>query len=333
MSDISNFFKKHGYYQGPSKFSVDLINDFKQEFDSVFNDKRQRFYAKFKEGNQLAANHDMNRWNMLLPSDSLMMKSAFFADNEIFDALKAVFDKDFALVFFSSDISSPGSAFQSCHQDTNDFGVALNLPLVKADEQNGATHIFTDTHRISADAPFTNESNKFSEEAVIARANSLNPLSLNVEPGDFTLRDLRLIHRGTPNHTLEHRPYLSSIFLPASKNEAPNFETIRYGLETFDQFKKEAFPSGRTDLIDYANTFGRLIIVSANSDRVNRPIPAHISNQLNENALYCFRFAFFEDQRLNKRIERTAALSEKLRADIELAKLEFYNLKSTYASS
>lgn len=328
MSDISNYFRNHGYYHGRSMFPAEFVHDLKHDFDMIFNHKRQRFFAKFEEGNKLAANHDINRWNMLLPSDSKMMQSAFFAKDEIFDTLKSVFDKDFAMVFFSSDISSPGSTFQSCHQDGNDFGVALNLPLVKANEENGATHIFTDSHRITLEAPFTNESNIFSDDEILSRVKSLNPISLNVEPGDYTLRDLRLIHRGTPNNTQEHRPYLSSIFLPTCENEAPNFETICYGIETFNQFKKEAFPTGRTDLIDYANTFGRLIMGSSYSDRVNRPIPAHISNQLNKNALYCLRFALFEDQRLNNRIVRSNSLSQKLKENIEQAKHEFRELKN-----
>lgn len=329
MSNATTFFKKFGYYHGCTRFPIEQINEFKQEFDVLFADKRRRFYAKFKDGNQLEANHDKNRWNMLLPSDSLMMKSAFFADNEIFDTLKSVFTKDFALVFFSSDISSPGSTFQSCHQDTNDFAIALNLPLVKADEVNGATHIFPETHRISAEAPFTTESNKFSDDQVIERANLLAPVSLDVELGDYTLRDLRLIHRGTPNNSREHRPYLSAIFLPTHSNQAPDFKTIKYGLDTFNEFKKVAFPSGRTDLIDYANTFGRLIILNSNSDRIQRPIPQSISDHLPEDALYCLRFAHFEDEKLNQRIDRTASLSEKLREDIERAKLEFNKLKNS----
>ena len=108
----------------------------------------------------------------------------------------------------------------------------------------------------------------------------MTPVSLNVEQGDYTFRDLRLIHRVTPNNTLEHRPYLSAIFLPTHSNQAPDFKTIKYGLDTFNEFKKVAFPSGRTDLIDYANTFGRLIILNSNSDRIQRPIPKHISDQL-----------------------------------------------------
>lgn len=318
--------KENGYYHGIGKLSPILIDKFKSEFDLFFEDKRKRFLSRFESNTNYSANHDINRWNMLLPSDSEMLKSGFFVQDDLFKTLQSVFDDHFALVFFSSDISSPGSAFQTIHQDGNDFAVALNVPLVDSDEQNGATHIYPKTHRLSDDSPFTNESNAFSDEDIIKRSKLLDPVSLNVKVGDYTLRDLRLIHRGTPNNTTEHRPYLSSIFLPSSENVAPTFESINYGLSTFKHFKDIAFPSGKSNLIDYANTFGRLVLGFSNSDRVNRPIPKHISNQLSEDALYCLRFAFFEDEKLNKRIIRNDKSSEELLHEIELAKVEFEQL-------
>ena len=328
MKELSNLFKKHGFVHGKSKFSIDQINTFHKEFYPIFETKRKRFQSNFKKENSLAANHDINRWNMLLPSDSQMMKSAFYADDEIFTTLKSIFDGDFALVFFSSDIASPGSTFQTIHQDTNDFGVALNVPLVDSDEVNGATQIFTDTHIQSKNSTFSNESNTFSDDEIISRAKNQVPNYLNVKKGDYTLRDLRLIHRGTPNLTNKDRPYLSSIFLPTYSNEVPDFEAINYGWKTFNEFKKEAFSLGRIDLIDYANTFGRLIIIGSNSDRINRPIPKNISNKLDENALYCLRYALFEDKNLNNKIKRCPILSSDLLREIENAKNEFNDLKN-----
>ena len=328
MNNIISFFKQHGYYHGKAALSLDLVETFKSEFDPIFAEKQKRFYARFTEPGMYGANHDINRWNMLLPSESSMLRSAFFAREELFNTLKSVFHGDFSLVFFSSDISSPGSTFQTIHQDGNDFAVALNVPLVDSNEVNGATQIYPDTHRISSDSEFTNESNEFTDEQIIARANALNPLTLDVKRGDYTLRDLRLIHRGTPNNTDNHRPYLSVIFLPSSQNEAPRFEVIQEGLDLFVQFKEEAFPTGNIRLIDYANTFGRLVMAYAQSDRVHRPISKDVSDQLDERALYCLRFAKFEDEALNDRIVRTDGTSQELLKEIQVAKDEFRKIKS-----
>jgi len=328
MQSPISFFKEQGYYHGKHKFPQELITSFYEEFDHIFEDKRKRFYARFLDHGNYGANHDINRWNMLLPSNSRMLQSAFYAEAELFELLKSVFEKDFALVFFSSDISSPGSTFQTIHQDGNDFAVALNVPLVNANEENGATHIYPKTHRLSESAPFTNDSNAFTDQAILERASVLKPTSLNVVTGDYTLRDLRLIHRGTPNLTQAHRPYLSAIYLPSSRNEAPSFASIQKGLDLFVQFKEEAFPTGNIRLIDYANTFGRLVMAYAQSDRVNRPISKEISDQLDERALYCLRFAKFEDETLNQRIVRTDATSQELLKKIQVAKHEFKNMSS-----
>jgi ectoine hydroxylase-related dioxygenase (phytanoyl-CoA dioxygenase family) len=326
MNEAANQFRKHGFYHSKSKFSNKLISDFKQEFDIAFEEKKKRFYKLFSPDSDYKANHDINRWNMLLPSDSLMLSSGFYAIDEIFETLKDVFVGDFALIFFSSDISSPGSAFQTIHQDGNDFAVALNVPLVSSDEENGATHIYPGTHLLYEQASFTNDSNTFTDEEILKRAEKLNPISMNLEVGDYTLRDLRLIHRGTPNKTNIDRPYLSAIFLPSSLNESPSFETIEKGLIAFQDFKTKAFASGRKELIDYANIFGRLVLGFANSDRVKRPIPKLISDNLSENALYCLRFAKFEDQKLNEKIIRNRNTSEALELEISLAIDEFNNL-------
>lgn len=329
MKSSIDHFKKEGYYHGQSHFNKTLISELHSEFNLHFEDKIKRFNERFK-GNRTnyGANHDINRWNMLLPSESLLVSSGFYADQAIMEVLKEVFNTDFSLVFFSSDIAAPGSKFQQIHQDGNDFAVALNIPLIDSDEINGATQIYPKTHLITENSVFTNDTNEFSDEEIIERAAQLTPYTLNVSIGDFTLRDLRLIHRGTPNNSDAIRPYLSAIFLPVEKEEAPTFETIEKGLEVFNQFKLEAFPTGRVDLIDYANTFGRLVMGMSCSDRVQRPISKKISDQLSEDALYCFRFAKFEDSSLNNKIIRTQESSQALENEIAIAISEFEALKN-----
>ena len=330
MKPTIDQFKKEGYYHGKSYFNIPLIEELHTEFNHHFEEKIKRFNERF-EGNQTnyGANHDINRWNMLLPSDSQLLSSGFYAEPAIMEILHEVFHTDFSLVFFSSDIAAPGSKFQQIHQDGNDFAVALNIPLIDSDEVNGATQVFPKTHLVSENAVFTNDSNEFSDDEILARANQHTPIYLNVTKGDFTLRDLRLIHRGTPNNSAAIRPYLSAIYLPVENNEAPTFETIEKGLEVFKKFKQEAFPTGRVDLIDYANTFGRLVMGMSNSDRIHRPISKKISDQLSEQALYCLRFSKFEDATLNNKIVRTIESSQALENEISNALIEFEALKNS----
>lgn len=318
MKEIIDSFKKNGYYKGTAVFPSDMIQRFKKEFDESFEKKRNRFEQR--------ANHDKNRWNMLLPSDSEMIGSGFYAIPEVFNLLKNVFEKGFALTFISSDISSPGSTFQTIHQDGNDFAVAMNVPLVDSDEKNGATHIYASTHRTSSTALFDNLSNTFSDQEIIERARTLTPVSLNLKVGEYSLRDLRLIHRGTPNQTNDYRPYLSAIFTPTENDDAPDFNTITLGLQAFEKLKKKAFKSGKTELIDFANTFGRQIMLCSKSDRIKRPIPKNVSDSLSEEALYCLRFAKFEDRTHNNKINRTKESNEELLQVVEDSTKEFESL-------
>jgi ectoine hydroxylase-related dioxygenase (phytanoyl-CoA dioxygenase family) len=330
MNKAIDFFKKNGYYHAENHFEQSLINDLKNDFYPYFQEKKKRFENRFSnDQTNYGANHDINRWNMLLPSETSLITSCFYSDSTIFSILKGVFNSEFSLVFFSSDIAAPGSEFQTIHQDGNDFAVALNIPLVESNEFNGSTQIFPGTHSEKIHGDFTNESNTFTDEETLERSALVKPIHLNLKTGDATLRDLRLIHRGTPNHSNEIRPYLSAIFLPVEAENAPTFETIEKGLDVFEKFKKEAFEIGNIDLIDYANTFGRLVMGFSNSDRIKRPISKKISDQLDENALYCFRFAKFEDETLNTKIIRNENTSRPLEDEIQNALVEFEELKNT----
>lgn len=326
MNDHLNQVKKDGFCLVESAISMDTIEEFKRDFYPLFEEKKAQFRSQFKDGSKYSANHDINRWNMLLPSNSVLLSSGFYASPEIMSVLRGVFDTPFALVFFSSDIASPGSTYQTIHQDGNDFAIALNVPLVDSTAENGSTQVFPGTHRVSDEAAFSTASNEFTDEQMEERAAKLTPLHLDVKCGDLTLRDLRLIHRGTPNHSDVDRPYLSAIYLPSPEDTAPTFETIEAGLAAFAEFKKRAFPTGRVELIDFADTFGRLVMGFSHSDRVQRPIPKHVSDELNEDARYVLRFAKFEDDELNARIRRDEQTSAALAEQIALARKEFDKL-------
>ncbi len=319
MINEIEFFKKNGYYHAKNQISTLLIEKLKSEWDFLIQDKMKRFNYQ--------ANHDKNRWNMLLPSEFILHLNDFLMDNTLFELLASLFKEDFALVFFSSDIAAPGSEFQTSHQDTNDFGIALNIPLVQSDENNGSTQIFPSTHLDPENPIFTTKSNLFSDEEVMERVKNQQPIHLNMNLGDYSIRDLRLIHRGTPNYSSSLRPYLSLIFLKSSHNQAPHFETIQYGLKIFEKLRNEAITLQNLDLLNFANILGRSIMIYAQSDRIKRPIPKFVSDKMQEQTLYYFRFAYFEDIKLNQRVTRSDSMSDELLHEIETAQSEFQKLK------
>jgi hypothetical protein len=287
--------------------------ELKSDFDRMFAAKRTRFAEALgdKKIHHYFANHDRNRWNMLLESDSAVLKSQFFADKSIFDLLQQIFNTDFVVVFLSSDIAGPGSSFQTIHQDGNDFAVALNVPLVDSSAKNGATEIWPGTHIFKPDGSFSRESNNLSDEEIIDIAEKKASRLLDLQIGDATLRDLRLIHRGTPNSGSEFRPYLSAIFFPSEDESVPELSAIRHAGALFAQMKRKALADGSQELQDHANAFGRIFMLLSKSDRGMRPIPKSTSDLFSPEALYLCRFACFEDENLNK-VVRSQEKSEEL---------------------
>lgn len=84
--------KKDGFCLVKSALSIDAIEQFKHDFYPLFEDKKARFRSQFKDRSKYSANHDISRWNMLLPSNSVLLSSGFYASPEIMSVLRGVFD-------------------------------------------------------------------------------------------------------------------------------------------------------------------------------------------------------------------------------------------------
>jgi ectoine hydroxylase-related dioxygenase (phytanoyl-CoA dioxygenase family) len=100
-----------------------------------------------------------------------------------------------------------GSDYQDWHADTpllfpethdNDtpsFQIAVNFPLVAVDEDNGPLETTYGTHRMRKDAAMA-----------MLSAGQLDVHRVTMALGDVMIRDVRAIHRGTPNRTARPRP-------------------------------------------------------------------------------------------------------------------------------
>ena len=107
----------------------------------------------------------------------------------------------------ASDTPMRGSDFQGWHADTpllfpetNDhdtpsFQIAVNFPLVDVTDENGPLETTYGTHRMSKA--------KVMEDIAAGR---LETHRETMALGDVMIRDVRAVHRGTPNRTEEARP-------------------------------------------------------------------------------------------------------------------------------
>ena len=135
-----------------------------------------------------------------------------FADEEIFgdaDVLAIVENlvgKDFVMCQLATDTPLKGSDYQDLHRDTPplfpelnaetpSFQLAVNFPLVDVTEENGPFETTYGTHLMTRENAL---------EKIETGAVKFEKLMMKV--GDLMIRDVRAIHRGTPNRTDEPRP-------------------------------------------------------------------------------------------------------------------------------
>jgi ectoine hydroxylase-related dioxygenase (phytanoyl-CoA dioxygenase family) len=105
----------------------------------------------------------------------------------------------------ATDTPVRGSEYQDWHRDTPplfdgvgetpSFQLAVNFPLVDVNDDNGPLETTRGTHRMSR------------EDALAGQANGVYPAErVPMQLGDVMIRDVRSLHRGTPNLTDVPRP-------------------------------------------------------------------------------------------------------------------------------
>jgi ectoine hydroxylase-related dioxygenase (phytanoyl-CoA dioxygenase family) len=150
-------------------------------------------------------NRGPGRYYVTLPFDGLFADPAIFCDEDIVGIVERVAGADPVMCQLATDTPVLGSAYQDWHRDTPplfddapetpSFQLAVNFPLVDVDEVNGPLETTRGTHRTSRDDAFAAlEAGRIDAEQVPMRI------------GDVMIRDVRGLHRGTPNRSAEPRP-------------------------------------------------------------------------------------------------------------------------------
>lgn len=147
-----------------------------------------------------------HRYYVTFPFAEPFNDPAFYEDPDILAMLEHLIGKDFVMCQLASDTPMLGSDYQPIHRDcpplfpesgreTPMYQLALNFPLVDVTSENGPLEIIRGTHMMSRD-----EGMKLLESG----ERSIEAISLQM--GDVMIRDVRTLHRGTPNSTKEARP-------------------------------------------------------------------------------------------------------------------------------
>ena len=157
-----------------------------------------------REGHRL--NRGPGRYYVTLPFAAPFADPEVFEVDDVLGVVCGLVGADAALVQLATDTPLLGSEYQDVHRDapplfpewgreTPPFQLAVNFPLVDVTEERGPFEVARATHMVS-------------KEEGLRRLESgearLEPLLMSA--GDVMIRDVRGLHRGTPNHTREPRP-------------------------------------------------------------------------------------------------------------------------------
>lgn len=157
-----------------------------------------------REGHRL--NRGPGRYYVTLPFREPFADPEVFEDDDVLAVVRGLVGDDAQFHQLATDTPVLGSEYQDVHRDapplfpewgreTPPFQLAVNFPLVDVNEENGPFEVARATHMIS-------------KEDGLRRIESgevrLEPLTMKA--GDVMIRDVRGLHRGTPNRTRESRP-------------------------------------------------------------------------------------------------------------------------------
>ncbi|MFM0223216.1 phytanoyl-CoA dioxygenase family protein [Paraburkholderia dipogonis] len=146
-----------------------------------------------------------NRHYITLPFSGVFADESIFCDRAILGIVERVVGDDPVMCQLATDTPLNGSTYQDIHRDTPplfddqpempSFQLAVNFPLCDVSLENGPFETTLGTHRMRPD------------EAMKAwRENRVGLQAVQMELGDVMVRDVRALHRGTPNTTDQPRP-------------------------------------------------------------------------------------------------------------------------------
>jgi hypothetical protein len=177
-------------------FARDTLLQWRDAFD-VLLEQRLRESATAVRG--------PNRHYITLPFAGVFADEAIFADPDVLGIVERVAGEEPVMCQLATDTPLHGSDYQDVHRDTPalfdgfpetpSFQLAVNFPLCDVTPDNGPFETTFGTHRM------------LSEDALKAYEAGRAPLhSITMELGDVMIRDVRALHRGTPNLTQTPRP-------------------------------------------------------------------------------------------------------------------------------
>ena len=197
-AELAAQFDRDGFVTLRGHFDQDRLRAWRSAFQPLFQAHLDR------EGEK--QNRGARRFYVTLPFTKPFADPTIFEDDDILAIVERVAGADAVMCQLATDTPLRGSDYQEIHRDTPplfpeigfeppSYQLAVNFPLIDVTPAHGPVEIARGTHRLP----------RAEGEAMLARGEvTLEPHPMAL--GDVMIRDVRGLHRGTPNTTDEPRP-------------------------------------------------------------------------------------------------------------------------------
>lgn len=189
---------RDGFCILPEHFPSEKLNQWRQSFLPLLEQHISR------EGH--LQNRGPERYYVTLPFTKPFADPCIYEDDDVLAIVEHLVGTDAVMCQLASDTPLLGSTTQDVHRDalplfpetgqeSPPFQLAVNFPLVEVTPENGPFEVARRTHMMSKE-----EGLRRLESGVL----TLEPMTMKL--GDVMIRDVRGLHRGTPNRTGVPRP-------------------------------------------------------------------------------------------------------------------------------
>lgn len=198
IDDLTNEVLRDSFCLLRGHFSRETLNIWRDAFTPLLETHISREGHLFNRG--------PGRFYVTLPFTEPFADPSIFEDEDVLAIVKRLVGEDATLVQLATDTPILGSDYQEIHRDTPPlfpetgqetppFQLAVNFPLVDVEIENGPFEVARGTHMMPKE-----EALRLVESGEI----KLEPVTMRL--GDVMIRDVRSLHRGTPNRTGGPRP-------------------------------------------------------------------------------------------------------------------------------
>lgn len=140
----------------------------------------------------------------------------------VIQVTKAILGPGLKNQFYSGNTNLPGSPAQPVHTDSGQlwpnleqahpaYALVVNVPVVDMDEHNGSTELWPQTHLDTTMFIQQGDEIKVPADKLEGQRQIVPPLQPKVRAGSVLVRDMRMWHRGVPNHSDSPRPMIAMI--------------------------------------------------------------------------------------------------------------------------